>query len=166
MKGFEGYEAFFADNYVDVVRTLWSYGGDRGVAEESAQEAFVRASRDWRRVALLQAPVAWVHRVGINEVNRHFRRRNALWRAITRHGADEQLPPVDVAGSASLHDALRALPDRQRAALVLHYFADLPIASIAEVLQVRPGTVKSLLSRGRDALGTKLRHAEEATDVH
>ncbi|MCC5950311.1 MAG: sigma-70 family RNA polymerase sigma factor [Nitriliruptoraceae bacterium] len=166
MKGFEGYEAFFADNYVGVVRTLWSYGGDRGVAEEAAQEAFVRASRDWRRVQQLRSPVAWVHRVGINEVNRHFRRRNALWRAISRHGADDLQPPVDVAGSVSLHAALRSLPDRQRAALVLHYFADLPIVSIAEVLDVRPGTVKSLLSRGRDAVGATLQHAEEATDVH
>ena len=166
MEGYEGYEAFFAANYLGVVRTLWSYGGDRGVAEEAAQEAFVRASRDWRRVAWLRSPVAWVHRVGINEVNRHFRRRNARWRAMVRHGVDDHEPPRDVAGSVSLHEALRALPDRQRAALVLHYFADLPIAEIAEVLQARPGTVKSLLSRGRDALGAQLEPAEEATDVH
>ncbi len=78
MGGFEGDEAFFADHYVRVVRMLWSYGGDRGVAADAAQEAFVRASRDWHRVAMRRSPAAWVHRVGINEVNRHFRGRDAV----------------------------------------------------------------------------------------
>lgn len=164
--GYEGYEAFFTANYVTLVRTLWSYSGDRHVGEEAAQEAFVRASRDWNRVSKLRSPVGWVSRVGINEVNRHFRRRGARDRALLRLGAEEHELPPDVAGSLALQGALAALPWRQRAALVLHYFAGLPVAEIAEVLQTRPGTVKSLLSRGRSALADRLRPVEEATDVH
>ena len=166
MGGYEGYEAFFTANYVTLVRTLWSYGGDRDVGEEAAQEAFVRASRDWNRVSTLHSPVGWVNRVGINEVNRHFRRRAARDRALVRLGAQEHEPPPDVAGSLALQAALADLPRRQRAALVLHYFAGLPVADIAEVLHARPGTVKSLLSRGRSALADRLRPVEEVTDVH
>ena len=51
-----------------------------------------------------------------------------------------------------LQDALAKLPHKQRAALVLRYYDDRSEAEIAEVLRVRPGTVKSLISRGLDDL--------------
>ena len=47
-----------------------------------------------------------------------------------------------------LWDALATLPARQRAAVVLRYYADLPVAEIGAALGCRPGTVKSLLHRG------------------
>ncbi len=55
-------------------------------------------------------------------------------------------------GADEVVDALAKLPMRQRAALVLRYYQDLSEADIAEALGVRPGTVKSLLSRGLDQL--------------
>jgi RNA polymerase sigma-70 factor, ECF subfamily len=162
---FDGYESFFAANYVSLVRTLWSYCGEQDVAEEAAQEAFVRASRDWRQVSRMSSPRGWLHRVAINETNRLYRRRAAFWRAAARHGTDEVEDAVDVAGQVSLHQALRRLPARQRAALGLHYFAGLSVAEIAESLGAREGTVKSLLSRGRTVLGEQLETSKEADDV-
>jgi RNA polymerase sigma-70 factor, ECF subfamily len=163
---FDGYESFFAANYVPLVRTLWSYCGEREVAEEAAQEAFVRASRDWRQVSRMSSPRGWLHRVAINEANRLYRRRAAFWRAVTRHGIDDAEDPVDdVAGHVSLHQAMQRLPSRQRAVLGLHYFAGLSVAEIAESIDAREGTVKSLLSRGRTVLGEELDASKEADDV-
>jgi RNA polymerase sigma-70 factor, ECF subfamily len=162
---FEGFESFYSSNYVPLVRTLWSYCGERGTAEEAAQEAFVRASRDWRRVSKMRSPTGWIYRVAMNEVNGKYRRRAAFWRAATRHGSVERQEPDDVAGRVGLQQALQRLPARQRAALTLHYFADLSVQETAEVLETRPGTVKSLLSRGRTALAPQLDDAKESDDV-
>ena len=55
-----------------------------------------------------------------------------------------------------LWTALERLPQRQRAAIVLRYYEDLSESRIAELLQCRPGTVKSLLSRGLEAMRTEI----------
>ena len=61
---------------------------------------------------------------------------------------------TDVATYDSLRSALLRLPLRQRAALVLRYFEDLPDTTIAELLRCRPATVRSLVARGLEALRT------------
>jgi len=61
---------------------------------------------------------------------------------------------TDVATYDSLRSALLRLPPRQRAALVLRYFEDLPDTTIAELLRCRPATVRSLVARGLEALRT------------
>jgi RNA polymerase sigma-70 factor, ECF subfamily len=162
---FEGFESFFSANYVPLARTMWAYCGEQAVAEEAAQEALVRASRDWKRVSQMACPTGWLHRVAINEVNRLYRRRAAFWRAVRRHGVEDVESAVDVAGHVSLHQALQRLPSRQRAALALHYFADLSVAQTADALGARQGTVKSLLSRGRTALAAQLDPSKETDDV-
>lgn len=170
MEGDEGFEGLFARHYPRLVRALWAYCGDPAVAEEAAQEAFVRASRDWRRLSRLDSPAAWLHRVGVNEVNGHFRRLGRRDRAVSRLGGEEARAPVDIVGAVALQQAMRRLPDRQRLALALHYLADLPVAEVAHVLDAPPGTVKSLLSRGRDALRAELNptsaKGKERDDVH
>ena len=65
---------------------------------------------------------------------------------------DGEAPGSTELGADEVVDALAKLPMRQRAALVLRYYEDLSEADIAEALGVRPGTVKSLLSRGLDQL--------------
>ena len=61
----------------------------------------------------------------------------------------------------ALIEALRTLSVRQRQVLVLHYLVDLPVDEVARTLGMPEGTVKSLLSRGRQALAAKLGEAEE-----
>lgn len=61
----------------------------------------------------------------------------------------------------ALVEALRTLPIRQRQVLVLHYLVDLPVDQVAHTLRMPEGTVKSLLSRGRQLLAAKLGEAEE-----
>jgi RNA polymerase sigma factor (sigma-70 family) len=79
---------------------------------------------------------------------RSWGRRRALER---RHARPPETPVIDPDGIA-VRDALRVLNARQRAAVVLRYFEDLPEAEIAKVLGCRPGTVKSLLARSMPKL--------------
>jgi DNA-directed RNA polymerase specialized sigma24 family protein len=69
--------AFCRAQYAGLVRALSLYCGDRDVAQELAQETIAIACRDWSKVKTADDPRAWLHRVGINLANSHFRRRKA-----------------------------------------------------------------------------------------
>jgi RNA polymerase sigma-70 factor (ECF subfamily) len=77
------------------------------------------------------------------------------------------LPPRDpgaLEDHVAIITALRALPEAQRQVIALHYLADLSVEAIAQELGVPAGTVKSRLSRGRDALASQLAYAEGGVD--
>jgi len=81
-------------------------------------------------------------------------------RALLRLGPPPQVPAAS-AEALALLEALRSLPMRQRQAIVLYHLVDLPVEEVAGMIGVRPGTVKSLLARGRRALANRLSDAEE-----
>ncbi len=121
------------------------------VAEEVADEAFARALAHWSRVRMMTSPIGWTYQVAHNELRRR-RRRSAM-------EADRLalLPRIEsVAPSFAEHldvwDAVAALPDRQRHAVVYRYIADLTEAQIGELLGVSRGTVASALHDARKAL--------------
>jgi RNA polymerase sigma-70 factor (sigma-E family) len=110
------------------------------VAEEVVQDAFVQLYRNWSAV---EHPVAYLRIAVINGCRSQGRRR-AVER---RHRPSVHEPVVVDTNAIAVRDALGVLTPRQRAAVVLRYFEDLPERDIAEMLGCRPGTVKSLLSR-------------------
>ncbi|HEX2294503.1 MAG TPA: sigma-70 family RNA polymerase sigma factor [Actinomycetota bacterium] len=142
--------AFCRAQHGRVVGLLSLYCGDAAVAEELAQDALARVCRDWRRVRRMDYPEAWTSRVAINLANSYFRRRAAERRArerlIARPVADAGAP--DTALALGVRQAVAALPPRQRTALLLHYFCDLPFARVAELMGSPEPTVKSLARRG------------------
>jgi RNA polymerase sigma factor (sigma-70 family) len=145
---------------------LTLYCGDQGLAEELAQEALARAWLDWPRVATMDAPGAWVHRVAINLANRHYRRRP--YERLARDGWHRE--PVhhdpDSADAAAIRQAVAALPARQRTALILRHYSDLPVADVADVLGCREGTVNALAHQAITALReTGLRDLEESSNA-
>ena len=135
-------------------RTALGVLGDREAAADVAQEVALQAVT--RRAALRDRDAfeGWVHRIAVRaalrEAGRHRRRRAAEEaRAALRPDAAD--PALD-----ETLTLLDGLPARQRAALTLRYVHDLPDDAIARALRCRPGTVRSLLSRGRDAVRLRL----------
>lgn len=142
--------AFCRGEHPRLVGLLSLYCGDAALAEELAQDALARVCRDWRRVRRMDYPEAWASRVAINLANSYFRRRTAERRARERLAArpDPVRTEPDTALALSVRQALADLPPRQRTALLLHYFCDLPFAQVAELMGSPEPTVKSLARRG------------------
>ncbi|MET8912647.1 sigma-70 family RNA polymerase sigma factor [Micromonospora sp. NPDC004551] len=145
----------YAGCFRRLVVQLYAVCGDVHEAQEAVQEAFTRALAAPRRFARLENPEAWLRRVAVNVVRSRHRRRRVLDRLLRRIG-----PPAAVVDRSPEHvallAALRGLPEGQRHALALHYLVDLPVDEVAATLGVSAGTVKSRLSRGRQALAELL----------
>jgi len=141
------------------VRLAYLLTGDRSLSEDLVQDAFVKLSGRFADLRDPGAFEAYLRKTVVNLARMHFRRRRVerayLERERRQPRLDAMLP--DVAAYEQLKDALLELPHRQRAALVLRYYADLSEAQIADILRCRPGTVKSLLSRGIAGLRSQVR---------
>jgi RNA polymerase sigma factor (sigma-70 family) len=155
----EGFEAFYLREYHAVVRLAYALSGSRLAAEDIAQEAFLRAFREWETI---RHPSAWVRKVAVRRAGRTAHRRLLEARALARVLAGRvpavaELPEED----AEVWRAVRALPRRQAQVIALHYVADAPVAEIARTLGLAEGTVKTQLHRGRQALAARLATARE-----
>lgn len=150
------FEMFYADSYLSVVALTSALSGSRWAAEDLAQEAFLRAHRDWERVSQLKSPNAWVRRVAINLSRSRFRRLRYEAAARLRLSAErpgvESFSPQDQA----FWDEVRRLPKRQAEALALRYLDDLSVSQIAEIMKAAEGTVRALLHQGRSRLERQL----------
>jgi RNA polymerase sigma-70 factor (sigma-E family) len=142
--------------------TLWT--GERAVAEELAQDVLVRVWQHWPAVSTHPSPRAWTLRVAYNLAMSGLRRRSAERRARGRLGV-----PDEIDGDASrwadglaVRAEVAALPARQRAAVVLRFYADLSVDEVAEVIGCAPGTVKSLTHRALQSLRAELDDTELA----
>lgn len=145
--GGEDFSAFATSRWPGLVRLAFGLTGDRWLAEDIAQTALTRAYVAWRRVSRADDPDAYLRRILVNTSNRRFRRH----RVAEQPGDPPETAvegPADLVGErAALLAALRQLPPRQRAVVVLRYWEDLTDAQIAVTLGCSPGTVRSQLSR-------------------
>ena len=140
-----------------VVALAYALSGSRTGAEDIAQEAFLRAYRDWDRVGSYEHQAAWVRRVAANLATSGLRRRLVEVRALTRL-AGRWEPAVDplAAHNAEFWAAVRTLPRRQAQAVALYYFEDLSVQQTATVLGCTEGTVKAHLAKARRTLARQL----------
>jgi len=158
------FEDFYRKDYQAVVGLAYALSGSRWLAEDLAQEAFLAAHRNWPRVSAYDQPGAWVRRVVANLSVSAFRRRMVEAKALVRLGVGDrrglpELLPEDV----EFWDAVRSLPRRQSQVVALHYLEDLPVADVATILDMAPGTVKKHLFDGRRGLARRLRTEEDET---
>ena len=152
------YDRFVAEHADGLVRTAYLMVGDLHEAEDLVQEALFKVAARWPRVRCMDSPVGYTRRILINQVMRGSAKRS-------RNQAElNATPPAEPAPNMAqleihdeLFDALAQLPPRQRAAVVLRYFLDLPEAEVAAALSCSLGTVKSSTSRGLQRLEQRLR---------
>jgi RNA polymerase sigma-70 factor (ECF subfamily) len=138
-----------------LVGVLTLHCGDRAVAEDLAQEALARAWERWDEVQHMSNPQGWVYRVAVNLATSRVRRRR-IERAAHRRLDPPEPRDERVAERVALRDALASLAPRQRAAVVLRYYADLSVADTADALGCAEGTVKALTHQGVSALRGRL----------
>jgi len=152
--------AFFAATWPRLFRTTYAVAGDRELTEDALQTAFAQAWSQWSRVSAAEDRVAYVRRMAVNAaLARH--RRPASRRETTVSAVPETPTPADDRlGRDATWQAVRALPARQRAVVVLRYYEDLSEREIAQVLGCRPGTVKSQASAALATLRTTLGETE------
>jgi RNA polymerase sigma-70 factor (sigma-E family) len=141
------------------VRLAYLLTGDLTLAEDLTHDAFVRISGRLLHLRHPGALDAYLRRTVVNLANSHFRRKRVERAYLERERtlrAPEHVDP-DISSREALRGALLRLPARQRAAIVLRFYQDLSEAQTAEILGCRPGTAKSLVSRGMRALRDELR---------
>ncbi|ACU34400.1 SigE family RNA polymerase sigma factor [Actinosynnema pretiosum subsp. pretiosum] len=146
-------------------RVAYLICGDWGRAEDLVQAALLRMYKHWHRIeprGLEAYARKVISRLALDEAKRASRRKEVLGEVPDRPAAqfDEE-----VDGAPEVRAALKAMPPRQRAVIVLRFYADLDVAATAKALGITQGTVKSQCSRGLDSLRAALgpHHAALAT---
>lgn len=163
----EAMTAFCRGEHARLVGALTLQVGDRGVAEELAQESLIRACQHWERVSQMASPRAWLHQVARNLACSWWRRRGAERRARARHEARSvgRGDSVEASDRLAVQAAVSALPKRQRTAVVLRYYCDLSGADVAALMGCAESTVRALTYQ---AIANLRRHGgllEETSDA-
>jgi len=149
----EDFRRFVLGRQRSLLRTAWLLTGDWAAAEDIVQMALVRAWPHWSRVSASGGSEAYVRRIIVNRATDWRRRRSAV-EVPTPLLPDA--PPVLGVPDADLQrlliTAVRGLPSRQRAVIVLRYFDDLTEAQTAAAMGCAVGTVKSQASKALASL--------------
>lgn len=165
--------ALYREHYAGLCRLAAMLLGDATAAEEVVQEAFLRTFAGWRRIRQPDRARWYLRAAVVNLCRSRARRRVSEDRgnrqAVTGDpegpgvfagphgdGATVAAATEHVGDAVTVLAAVRALPPRQRAAVVLRYYEDLSEADIAATLGCAPGTVKSQLAKARAALQRSL----------
>jgi RNA polymerase sigma-70 factor (sigma-E family) len=138
--------------------------GDRELAADLVHDAFVRLFGRLLHLRNPDAFEAYLRQTVVNLCRMHFRRKRVERSYLRREeqGFEEQAAGPDIDIREDLWQALLRLPERQRIAIVLHYYEDLSELQAAEVLRCRPGTYRSLVSRGITQLRLTLQGDQHA----
>lgn len=137
-------------------RLAYLLTGDRSLAEDLVQEAFVRLFGRWRDLRDPGAFPAYLRTTVVNLARSQFRRSRVERAYLEREALRPDPPPADTGERHEMWAALQRLSPRQRAAIVLRYYEDLTEAQTADVLRCPVGTVKSLVWRGMQQLRAEL----------
>ncbi|MEH0938247.1 SigE family RNA polymerase sigma factor [Micromonospora psammae] len=141
------FDDFVRTRSVTLLRVAYLLTGDRNAAEDLLQEVLEQVYVRWRRVRT--TPEAYARKALVNRAaNRWRRRARRPERALAEHDGVRQDHADDVATREGIVAALRTLPPRQRATVVLRYLEDLSVTDVAAALGCSEGAVKSNTSRG------------------
>lgn len=145
------FEAFFAQQHVRLGRALYLLTGSAVEADDLAQEALVRVYERWDRVGQMESPEGYLFRTALN-----LHRSRLRWLGVRARQLLDMTPtsdPADVVQDRdSIMRALDALPEGQRAAIVLVEWLGMDHEEAASMLGIRPGSLRARLSRGKTAI--------------
>lgn len=123
-----------------LVRLAHLITGSNSAAEDVVHDVFVAAYRKWERI---DDPYGYVYRAVVNRSRSVLRRRAIESQHLAEEPSADLPPELD-----DVWQALSRVPAKRKTALVLRFYADLPVDAIAEIMGVRPATVRSLIHRG------------------
>ena len=167
----EGNQDAFADivyAYQDAVYNLcYRMLGERGEAEDAAQEAFLRAYLNLTRYDPARSFKTWLLSIASNYCIDRLRRRRLQWMSLddepvadrlALHSDDPEPEPATLSKeqSAAIQGMLNDLSPDYRAVVVLRYWYDYSYAEIADIMDTTESAVKSRLFRARQALADKM----------
>jgi RNA polymerase sigma factor (sigma-70 family) len=155
----EAFEAEFAPLHRYLARRVGT-----SAADELAAETFAVAFRNWEHLDPARPVQPWLYGIAANLMRHHWRKERRMLRAYARTGVDPVLPAEDEADERAdagvrhreLAAALAGLRREEREILLLHAWAELTDAEIADALDLPVGTIKSRLSRTREKLRNQL----------
>ncbi len=139
----DSFEALYAAEARPMSRLAYLLVGSAEQGQELVHDAFARLYERWDKV---DNPGAYLRTCVVNGC------RDTLRRRVVEDRYRPEVRPDPQLGADHLVDALALLPYRQRAAVVLRYYEDRSETDIAELLGVRPATVRSLIHRGLERL--------------
>ncbi|GAB3812039.1 sigma-70 family RNA polymerase sigma factor [Kribbella italica] len=147
------FEEYASARGQELVRLGFTICGDYQRAEDLAQIALMQAFRSWRKVQRADDPHTYVRRILVNSYLSMTRRRSFTEAPAADLDPDRTVPDPahDIVTSDDLWRTLATLSARERVVLVLRYYQDLDDRTIADLLGIKPSSVRSLASR---ALGT------------
>ena len=149
----QNFEAFFAAHHDAVLRSVTTSLGDRDIALDATQDAFIKAHARWASLRRYDAPDAWVRRIAINvgrDRMRSDRRRRDREASIAPNASPDAIDAF--AADVGASELLAGLADRQREVATLFYLEDRSVDDIADRLGLNAGTVKFHLARARERL--------------
>ena len=150
-----------------LIRLAYVLTGDQHSAEDLLQNALIKAAAHWGRIHT--APEAYVRRImyreQVNWLRQRARRPETAVAQVPERSAGDQA--ASVAARLTLQDALRALPPRRRAVLVLRYLEDQSESQVADILGCSVGTVRSQTHKAISQLRSVLPSlGVTSTEVH
>jgi RNA polymerase sigma-70 factor (sigma-E family) len=149
----------YSEHYRALVRLAAMLVRDTQTAEEVVQDAFVAMHDGWQRLRDTEKALAYLRQTVVNRSRSVLRHRTVVDKNLQK--APPDMPSAEHGAMVLLERhavvlALRNLPERQREAIVLRYYADLSEADIAATMRISRGAVKSHTSRGMAALRAAL----------
>src|ERR1700750_1139711 len=147
--------AIYSEHYRSLVRLAAFLVRDNATAEEVVQDSFVAMHGAWRRLRDTDKALSYLRQSVVNRSRSVLRHRIVVDRNAPKPAPDmpsAEQGAITLLERSAVISALRGLPDRQRQALVLRYYADLSEAQIAEMMGISKGAVQSHTARGMSSL--------------
>jgi RNA polymerase sigma-70 factor (sigma-E family) len=151
----EAVTQLYSNHYRSLVRLAGLLVRDEPTAEEVVQECFIAMHDGWHNLREEDKALSYLKQAVVNRSRSVLRHRSVVDRNAPKPAPDvpsAEQGAITLLERSEVISALRALPDRQRQALVLRYYADLSEAQIAEMMGISKGAVKSHTARGMSSL--------------